>query len=228
MRDGGTGCNRYAAAPANSCRPCPRCTHPTGAMSPAVVRVPAAGRRRASPALYSPCPCREGVVPDGRPAATRPVRPHAGHSRARRSGAARGPVSARRATAPRPPRRRRRPGRPAWPRWRRLAHARPRQPRQHDPVGPARRRQDHHRPPARRRRRPRLPAAVRHLRRAWPSCAAPSTPPPAGAPGRPRHPPLRRRDPPLQPRPAGRLPPRRRGRHRSSSSAPPPRTRPSP
>ncbi len=80
------------------------------------------------------------------------------------------------------------------------------------PVGPAGQRQDDHRAPAGRGDRPRLRAALgRVFRRRRPAQGVRAGARPArGGRG---HASLRRRDPPLQPRPAGRVPALCRGRH---------------
>ena len=84
-----------------------------------------------------------------------------------------------------------------------------------DLLGAARHRQDHRRAAARRRDRPRLRADFRGLfggRRPQEGLRRRPLPPRGGAGDAP----LRRRDPPLQPRPAGLLPPGHGGRHRDA------------
>ena len=121
-----------------------------------------------------------------------------------------GAAAAGRPAAAAEPRRGGGPGPPAGPGRPDPAHGRGAPAGLDDPLGPARHRQDHHRAPAGQGGRLRVPAAVGGvLRRRRPEEGVRDRArPPRRRPGDAA---VRRRDPPLQPRPAGRLPALRRG-----------------
>ena len=139
---------------------------------------------------------------------------HGGHDQSVRS---RRPVDERAAPAGRPSapakaRRCRRPGSPRRAGGHADAHAVERPAAEHDPVGAAGLRQDHHRAPARQRDEARVRAALGDLlRRAGPAQSVRSRQ--GAARAGPRHAAVHRRDPSLQSLAAGQLPAAHGGRH---------------